>query len=140
MLKIKKHTDNKIFSIELHKDTVSLSWRYMTTNKNFTLDYFKSNIRNKCKAMEDIFTLANEISSHNWINLLGRGKENFGGCESLKVNQLNFSPSDYKFSKDEKILSFRFSNNHYRLVGIQKNDILYVIGYDFNYSAYNHGS
>ena len=139
MSKIRKNSEQKLSTFKAAKVNISLSWQYMTTNKSFTLDYFKSDIRRKCQAMDAIFELVHEISSHDWIEILSRNKRTFGGCESLKVKQINFLPCGYELSSDEKILSFRFSNQEYRLLGIQKKDILYVIGYDFSYSAYAHG-
>ena len=59
------------------------------------------------------------------------------------MDDLRFAANGYQFSSDEKVIVFRFGiNSGYRLLGIKGNDsnILYVIGYDFDFSAYDHGS
>ena len=139
MSKIKKFTQQKTFVTQTKRSHISLSWQYMTSNKKFTLDYFADDVRSKSQAMEGIFELIHEISSHDWTEILSRRKKSFGGCESIWAKQIKFSPSGYTLSDDEKIFVFRFKHK-FRLLGIQDKDILYVIGYDFDHSAYNHGS
>jgi hypothetical protein len=46
-------------------------------------------------------------------------------------------------SEDSKIIVFRFNNQKSRILGVRSqecNSILYIIGYDWDFSAYNHGN
>lgn len=50
---------------------------------------------------------------------------------------------DLSLSDDSKIIVFRFNNQKNRILGVRSQEcssILYIIGYDWNYSAYDHGS
>ena len=72
-----------------------------------------------------------------------RRKNEKHGAETLSMDDLRFAANGYQFSNDQKVIVFRFGgNSSYRLLGVKGNEsnVLYVIGYDFDFSAYNHGS
>lgn len=70
--------------------------------------------------------------------ILGR-KEDLGGSETILKSQVRFQPSGFIMSEDEKVYVLRFgAGMKYRLLGVRRENVLCVIGYDFNYSAYDH--
>ncbi|MBR1736421.1 MAG: hypothetical protein IJ736_05325 [Firmicutes bacterium] len=42
-------------------------------------------------------------------------------------------------SRDSKLTVYRFGKNNYRIICKHKDNIMYVIRFDFDYSAYDHG-
>lgn len=80
-----------------------------------------------------------------WKELQNRPKET--GYEMIPISEfkINFDKlkKELKLSEDSKIIVFRFNNQKCRLLGVrshQCSSILYIIGNDWDYSAYNHGS
>ena len=86
-----------------------------------------------------------ELSQINTIEALQRGKKS--GLEKIPVNQLSKSMQDICkgidiISNDSKLIVFRFYNHNYRLIckdDIIHPNLMYVIAFDFDYSAYNQG-
>lgn len=117
-----------------------LCFKYLTTNNGYNVKYF-NHFREKAKAYSALFYLISDIQSTSWKDLMLRGKTK--GFESINSGELNFKPSNYKITPDEKVFILRFKRNNYRLIGVKSNknkDVLHVIGFDFDYTAYNHGS
>lgn len=81
-----------------------------------------------------------EISGETWVYWQSLSKNH--GIETFSAKQLKFSPSRYKFASDEKVIVFRFFNQDFRIIGFKDSRLptYYIIGFDFDYSAYNHGS
>lgn len=133
--------------IQLHKtfksDNIKFSWQYLTTNKKYTFGFFKKDMRNEVKAWQGLSAIVNDLCSSQWDKVLLRSKEEKHGVEILNHAQIKFSANGYTFSDDQNVIVFRFgAGNGYRLLGVKgtNSNVLYVIGYDFDYSAYNHGS
>lgn len=72
--------------------------------------------------------------------LRDRGKESFGGFEKLPRARIQFRPS-WNLPEDENVLIFRFKSSDYRMLCVKdkKREVLYIIGFDFDFSAYDHG-
>ena len=125
------------------KEHISLSWKYMTVNKNHTFEYFQKDMRKEVRAWRELSELIRHLNQSTWQNALSVSKYQKYGAETLESSCLKFSPKDYTFTSDQKVIVFRFGQgNDYRLIGVKGTDsnILYVIGYDFDFTAYNHGS
>lgn len=64
-------------------------------------------------------------------------------CPSFSFSYLTKNKS-YNFRHFEKVCNIRQEaevyRDAYRLIGYWKNPTLYIMGYDFNHSAYDHGS
>lgn len=68
------------------------------------------------------------------------------GYEMLPLYELNVAmderiKKELKLTNDSKIIIFRFNKQKCRMLLIQSRtcqSLLYVIGYDWNYSAYKH--
>lgn len=122
---------------------VNLSFELVTDDKNYTFHYFGKNIRENLSARELLDNLLIEISKNGLVELGLRNKSQLGGFEAIPLAQIK--PCIYKkinLTPDTSLLVFRFSG--YRMITYKPsdsgNDVLYILGYDFNYSAYDHGS
>ena len=124
---------------------ICFSFEYVTTNKNYNFDIFTKDKSKKCTAYDALFERMSELSQINTIEALQRGKKS--GLEKIPVNQLSKSMQDICkgidiISNDSKLIVFRFYNHNYRLIckdDIIHPNLMYVIAFDFDYSAYNHG-
>lgn len=69
------------------------------------------------------------------------------GYEMIPISQfkINFDSEireKLQLTSDSKIIVFRFNKQMCRILLVQSkrcSNLLYVIGYDWNYTAYNHG-
>ena len=91
-------------------------------------------IREKAKAYDELHRLLAEISNSYFKKLMNKIKNK--GLE--KLEDINFKPCKQLYN-DENIYVMRFNQQKYRLIFILRDNIVYIIGFDFNYSAYNHG-
>lgn len=142
--RIKQQKENKVYSQNKVQNTrdnyIAFSWQYLTKNKKYTFDYFANNMRNEMDARRALSSFLIYLSSLKVRDILSRKKDDKGGFERIDTNSLSFSPSNNYFGDDTEVTVFRFCNQKYRLIGFLRSSILYIIGYDFDYSAYNHGS
>lgn len=147
MSKIKAPVDSKKISrIESKRggdcpQVPAFSFAYLTTNKEFTSYYF-SDVNDRRIAIENIYNRLTEIGMYNWLHWYENGKRQ--GLETLSADELRFSPSGKELTPDEKVIVFRvksYAGKDGRILGIREDGcpILHIIGYDFNFSAYNHG-
>lgn len=144
MSKLKRKANTKI---KLHStfksDTIKFSWQYLTTNKTHNFERFKGEWRQELSARQELSDLVRDLCSSTWTQALLRRKNEKHGAETLSMDDLRFAANGYQFSNDQKVIVFGLgSNSSYRLLGIKgdESNVLYVIGYDFDFSAYNHGS
>lgn len=84
-----------------------------------------------------------EISQMPWFFWYDCGKK--VGVETIPFYEINFSPNGLDLTPDEKVIVFRFASGTCRMIGTKGKlcstcATYYVIGLDFNYSAYDHGS
>lgn len=140
-----KKLKNQNQEIKIYKNNIkdesqnilSFSFFYFTKNKKYTFEKMDKKAKRDWESalLERMIT----ISKESWVYWQGLSKEN--GIEMIFANELNFSPSnDYIFSKDEKVIVFRFNSERGRIIGVKKKDcpIFYVIGLDTDFSAYRH--
>lgn len=145
MSKIKKQTaeiKKAVHSANECPSKPSFSFEHLTNNDSFTFDYFAKDKRARNAAKTAVYDKLEKISREDWIFWYNQGK--IAGIETIPANQINFEPYDYSLSDDGKVIVFRFSydGNDCRILGITKSPcpIYYVIGFDFNHNAYDHGS
>lgn len=118
-------------------------FKYLTTNSNYNFDFFGKDTNKRRDASVALIERLEEISKLDWKEFYLCDKKH--GCETMDITFLNFKICDElrsTLTNDTKFLSIRFKNQKYRLIGIRKSTcaVLHIIGYDFDYSAYNHGS
>lgn len=124
---------------------IILSFKYSIKNKNYTINKITKE-KAKCnKTIEKLYEKLEEISKLTWVELQNRPKE--AGYEMIPISEFYINLDDIKdklkLSNDSKIIVFRFNNQEARLLGVRSQEcssILYIIGYDWDYTAYNHGS
>lgn len=119
-------------------DRPLFSFNYMTTNKNFNFEYkdkalvkkFSHLLIQKITELENKFTIKQLFVLHN--NKI---------FESFCIGKIYFKPSGIIVSNDTKVYVFRVTDN-YRMICLYSDiaPIFHVIGFDFNFSAYDHGS
>ena len=124
---------------------ISVSFQMVTNERRYTFEQFEENIRLGFQARKALDELLVELSSHTWRDLGKRRKEQFGGFESLSLSQIKsclYKKSD--LTPDMSVWVFRFSGKQYRLIAYKRagdnENVLYILGYDFDHSAYDHGS
>ena len=121
----------------------SFSLEHLTENANYNFRYFKRDrLRDELNARQGLDKLLTFLSRSTWKAIWQKRRDEFGGTEGIKACFMQFRPSNYDITDDEKILSFRFGDKmEYRLLGLLKptEATFYIIGLDFDYSAYNHG-
>lgn len=121
---------------------VSFSYAHLTTNKRYNFDYFQGDLRKEIEARRGLDELLQTLSKSTWLEIGQRNHKSFGGRELLKREEIYFEPSGEGLTADEKVCVFRFKSSDCRLLGIRENggDVLYIIGFDFKFNAYDHGS
>jgi hypothetical protein len=127
---------------EIH--SISFCFQYQTKNKSYCFKYFNK-ASDSYKAYSYFFEKLCELSTIDMNEAKTRGK--ISGCEPIPYK--NFSKSFKKIlagtqviSKDSVLSVFRFCQNDYRLIcktDINHSNLLHVIGFDFDFSAYSHG-
>ena len=145
MSRIKTKQQGKISAAERERlpsilEYVAVSYAYVTTNKDYVYAVFEKNRwREELAARQSEFALLKKITGASWRDLILGRKEDFGGSETIPKKQISFQPHGLDMSEDEKVYVLRFGvGMKYRLLGVRRENILCVIGYDFNYSAYDH--
>lgn len=124
---------------------IVISFKYSLKDKRYTIDA-KLGGKSKCnKDLQMLFEKLVTISHTSWQELKSRPRE--VGYEMIPVSEFHINMGNIKkeleLSEDSKIIVFRFGTSQkYRLFGVRCkgcSSILYIIGYDWDYSAYNHG-
>ena len=118
-------------------------FRYITQNSNYNFKYFKHDKRGNNEASIKLIEKLCEISRMSWDEFILLNKNI--GCEKIPITQLRFSASGEladSMTKDGSFISIRFCKQNYRIIGIKEFNcpIFHIIGYDFDYSAYPHGT
>ena len=96
----------------------------------------------KIKTQSNVYSRLEEISKESWLKLSQYNK--YLGFETLDYSYIRFL-AGVDLPKDESIYIIRFdlyNGDKGRILGFKKRGcpILYIIGYDFDFSAYSHGS
>lgn len=135
------------------KDDFSFSLKYITNNNHYNFRYIESNIVEfqsiKSNIYEDFLKKVSELSMYSFKELLLERKRN--GIEVLTYGDLNFKLSNtneeyLSLSKDSSIYVFRFGKNskgNNRAIFYKDSKcqpIMHILGFDFDYTAYNHGT
>lgn len=114
----------------------------MTTNKDFNFRFFNKELRAEVQFFEQLIEFLKKLTAKTELDIIGLDKRKECGYETLEFEEINFKPANCTLSKDAKICVFRFGDgDKYRLLGFfeKKQTALNIIGFDFNYSAYDHG-
>lgn len=123
---------------------IVISFKYSVKDKKHTIE---NKVKNNQKCNDDmqmLFKKLEEISKTTWKQLKNEPKGI--GYEMIPISRFNINMENIKrelmLSDDSKIIVFRFGKGQrYRILGTTCKDcssILYIIGYDWDYSAYDH--
>lgn len=134
-----KITPNQIAKVQ--NEEVGFSFKYLTTNSNYNFEFFEKSKHDCIKSKAVLLDKIEEITQQPWIHWHNQSKY-CGGIERIPAKELKFKPNDYEFSEGDKVIVFRFNGDKYRIIGIkfELDPFYYVVGFDFDHSAYNHGS
>lgn len=135
--KIHSNAGTKKFNPVANREYIAISFRYLTTKKDYNFDYFGKNLENCREVKAKLLDRIAEISSSTWLDMQNLPKTT--GFETLCFDDIRFSPKEYIFSKEEKVYVLRACKD-YRIIGFKLGTVYYIIGFDFNYSAYDHGT
>ena len=115
----------------------------MTSNNRYGFKQIA--VGDKIAAYESLFSRLEELSRIDVVQAHNLGK--IQGMEKIPYVQLSRSmqmicDGTRIVTRDSKIVVFRFCNQKYRLLckdDITHPNLMYVIAFDFDFSAYNHG-
>lgn len=133
---------------EVPDTSIFFSFQYITSDDHYNLNYLKKNKSGKEKDIYyELFSSLRSFSQSSWKELQLKRKQS-GGYETIEYGEMkesiaNSLPKEKNISDDTKLIVFRFGNNNYRMVGYKSNRCkaaMHVLGFDFDYSLYDHGS
>lgn len=121
------------------------SFRAMTKNANYNLKKLSSGPDREITLL-GLYKKLEELSSKSWRYWIQQPKTS--GFETLPYDELFFKPNEevLKITKDTNLFIFRFDtylgNGKGRIIGYKESpcSVLHIIGYDIDFSAYDHGS
>lgn len=125
------------------KKLVAFSFKHFSEKKERGFTYFKNELREELAARNYFFSLLQYFSSMTQLSLMSSRKDLNYGFEILQYWQVDCPPKNKEMSNDSNICVFRFGNSQkFRMFGFfeKKCQAFNVIGFDFGYSAYDHGS
>lgn len=117
-------------------DEIIFSFKYLTQKSDYN---FENLDRNKKKEWQSAFAeRIFQISRESWLAWQNKPKET--GIETIPASQLHFLPHNYTFSKDEKVIVFRFNSQKGRIIGVKENNssTFCIMGFDTDFTAYKH--
>lgn len=119
----------------------SLAW--MTSNARYDFKALQKMKGNDAVPLESLFEFLENLSKQPWSWTKHRNRFN-GGYEELPISEMNpvilDNVPDAIRSGLETLMVFRFNKSKDRLVAIKRGSILYLLGFDLNFTLYNHGS
>lgn len=141
-MKGKKLTDGA----QRPKQYISVSYRYLTSNKGFRIDALLSgkDKQKAYKALTSIHQYEMYITGLSWMDY-GKLSVQQGGYESFNKDEFHVAltnnlPQDIN-DEIKKLYSCRFGDgDDFRLIGcrIDTEPVFYVLGFDLDFSAYKH--
>jgi DNA-directed RNA polymerase beta' subunit len=128
-----------------YDNNIILSFKYSVKTKDYTIEKITKKSKEKCNdIIYELYEKFKELSNMNLLDFQNKPKST--GYEMLPLYELNVSideemKRELELANDSKIIVFRFYKQKCRLLLVQSKkcpSLLYVIGYDWNYSAYKH--
>ena len=128
-----------------HDENIILSFKYSVNSKEYTIEKITKKTKEKCnEIMYELYEKLKELSNVKLVNLQNKPKT--VGYEMLPLYELNVVideriRKELGLTNDSKITVFRFNKQKCRMLLLQSKkcpSLLYIIGYDWNYSAYKH--
>lgn len=147
MTKLKKQKSENVrvlkkTELPAGKEYPAFSFRYMTTNKHYNLEYFNNDERQAREASHFLISKLIEISKYKISELLFWDKKR--GFETIPHSQFRkeIFVDDIALPDDNKLYVLRFGNQKYRMICFKQpdaNGLFHIVLLDFDHSAYEHG-
>lgn len=123
---------------------ICFGFSYMSFDSSHGFEYFRKSASDKCKAYEHLHKRLYELSQITVTEARDRGKT--AGLEKIPLKQMSNKIQSIciqeNLATDEtKLTVFRFGQQKYRIIckdDIYQPNLMHVIAFDFDYSAYNH--
>jgi len=119
------------------------SFRSMTKNPRYNLSTLRSGTERE-QTLHGLFQRLTDLSNETWTYWLQKPKQS--GVETITYDRIKFSVGDGTvLTKDTAIFVFRFDTyrgtGQGRIIGYKDSPcaVLHIIGYDLDFSAYDHG-
>lgn len=119
------------------------SFKNITKNSNYNLDMLSSGTERE-QTLLGLYTRLNELSDMPWLYWMQQPKKT--GLETLSYHEIKFKANpNIELAKDTTLYIFRFDTyrgqGQGRIIGFKNApcSVLHIIGYDLDFSAYNHG-
>lgn len=139
-MKISSNDKTQITTSKKQNVPITFCFKHLTANKKYRIRDIRD-CRERCQAYEKLFEKINEIQSCPWEEFGMRKKQQ--GLECIEFKQLNFSATNLtkELEKISKFISIRFCSGNYRIIAIKAPtcQVLHIIGFDLDFSAYDHG-
>lgn len=123
---------------------LAFSLRYLTSNNNYNEKSFGKNAE-KAKNLSLLFARLQELSEHSWLEWNQMSKKD--GVETIQYSEIRFKAKQgANIAADKKMTIFRVDTHNGtkkgRIIGYKDQPCatFYIIGFDYDFSAYNHGS
>lgn len=129
----------------LYDESIIISFKYSVSTKHYTIEQITKKTKEKCNdKIYYLFEKLEELSKTKLVDFQNKPKS--VGYEMIPLNQFKLkidsnTMKELKLTNDSKIIVFRFGKQNYRMFMIQSKvcpALLYLIGYDWDYSAYDH--
>lgn len=140
----KQSTKLQSRSNPIDEGKIFISCKYLTDNKKYNFSHFKNDFRTAKEAYDDLFSKLKDLGKHTMRSIMQLDKRN--GLESIPFSMFHQSFQQIMLrteivTKDSKLFVLRFHNQQYRMICMPNplhQNIWYIIGFDFDYSAYSH--
>lgn len=129
----------------VYDENIILSFKYSVNSKDYTIEKITKKTKEKCNnIMYELYEKFKELSNVRLVDFKNKPKS--VGYEMLPLYELNVVideriKKELNLTNDSKIIIFRFNKQKCRILLVQSRkcpSLLYVIGYDWNFSAYKH--
>jgi hypothetical protein len=138
--KLKKQKTDSSSTPAGSSSNISFSFQSVTGKQKHNLHFFDE--KNGTEQIQKLFENLQDWSSQTWNALAARSKRN--GFETIPLSEFKEDISDqagFPVSKDTKILIFRFGDCRLACLKEEGNTpLLSVLGFDWDFSLYDHGS
>lgn len=121
------------------------SFRYLTTNPRYNLEKLDTHL--KAQTLNTLYSKLVELTNNPWQYWMQKPKA--VGLETMEYGDIQFKAnmgSEGDLAKDTSIYIFRFDTyqgfRKGRILGFKKSPCaaFHIIGYDVDFSAYDHGN
>lgn len=126
---------------------VFLDFGHITKQKKYCYEALLEKQKNDPLILQSFFRMIVEMSQLTWAELAHRSKFQIGGYEPLSLWKFNvaiWDQLDPTMTEDVKLLVFRFGKGQaYRMIGYKSSGCrhaLHILGFDLDYSLYDHGN